>query len=332
MEHFHIRDSREVPDALRQLYESYRASLPPFKQEFVGKAFPSLLLAGSGIICFQNNLPAAALTWNVSPTVPGLVTAEFYFEQTWAAGNAVELLIAEYLKAVPQSNSHCVELWISPGAKIHQVLLGEGFQQMERQLLELTSKAPEASCPQGVNFIRLDNFHITPASLQELSELLFKAYWNTVDGVFFEHYRTPAFCQQYVSKFVESPYCDVRNSWIACLGADNRAVGMALGCVWPKARALYLEQLAVHPSFCGHGFGRELFRRFSSVIGAGGARRIILTVSKDNSIPSTMYRSMGARFLDMEIAYFKKATTVHFCKKTEAPFSRRRGCETDQPV
>src|SRR3954454_18036394 len=103
MEQFHIRDSREVPDALRQLYESYRASLPLFKQEFVGKAFPSSLLAGSGMVCFQNNRPAVALTWKVSPTVPGSVTAEFYFEQTWASRSAVKLLVTESLKAMPRS-------------------------------------------------------------------------------------------------------------------------------------------------------------------------------------------------------------------------------------
>ncbi len=298
--------SRECPKALPHLYELYRASLPPCKQAFVAPHMPADLLAKDGLVCFQDDEPIAALLWRLDREMPfSLSSVDFYAESPVASFESIQLLFDAFLARNCANQVIHFELWTPPQARIHQVLLQRGFERIERKLLSLSQPALDASEFDDIHLVSLSEFHLIPTRLAKLGEVLCQAYAETVDGRFYEHYRTPASCRAYLSQVVNSPWCNTRHSWLACSAHANTIIGAALCHSWPRARTLFLEQLFIDPQHRGRGVGKRLFSQVTRALAQGGVRNLVWTVSEANHPALALYQSFGAAELDAEIAYIK---------------------------
>ncbi len=307
MKTFHLRDVQETPDALRKIYRAYRVSLPKFKQGLVGPTMPSHMLECPGLVCFQNDLPACALLWK--EVTPGIFTTEFYAEPPSGCHEAVELLLAQYLKLTERATARYFELWTPSHAAIGGKLIEHGFRELKRQLRSLEKPMDSAARWNEFRFISLRNLGCGASGIQALANFLHEAYQGTSDSEFYDEYKDREQCQKYLSRVLASPYCDFQNSWVAWSPQANTAAGLALCYIWPGARGLYLEQLAVHPSFRRKGLAKVLLSRVSSALLDGSLTRILTTVSANNFPALRLYDSVGAYVLDDERAFVRKSPT-----------------------
>jgi ribosomal protein S18 acetylase RimI-like enzyme len=261
------------------------------------------LLTVPGLVCIQNDEPVSAICWNYSGPSSQEVMAHFYAESPRASYGSVQHILNNYLAKTRSACTHLFELWTAPEAKIHQVLPRLGFNPLARELMEVTSPAPKTPTATTAYLSRLNDFDLTASARESLTAMLYQSFSGTADGEFYEQYRSPGQCRAYLKQIIDSPFCDFRNSWIARSARDSRIIGFALCHFWPGTCGLYLEQFAVHPHFQGQGVGRILFSRLAAAVGQAGIRRIILTVTSNNLAARNLYRSLGARVLDTEMAY-----------------------------
>ncbi|HUR45657.1 MAG TPA: GNAT family N-acetyltransferase [Candidatus Saccharimonadales bacterium] len=237
------------------------------------------------------------------------MAAEFYAEMPQASGEAVEMLLAEFVKRTKEAAARYFELWTPAHAQIGGMLVAHGFAGFRRQLRSLERPMESAPRWNDFRFISLRNLGSGNTGIQGLATFLHEAYLGSADGDFYEEYKDCQQCQRYLSRVLASPYCDFQNSWIAWSPQANTAAGLALCYIWPGARGLYLEQLAVHPTFRGKGLAKVLLSRVSSALLDGSLTRILSTVSANNSAGIRLYESVGAHVLDYETAYVKKSPT-----------------------
>jgi ribosomal protein S18 acetylase RimI-like enzyme len=326
MSSFRSQDAREVPGAIRRLYQDYRESLPKFKQTLVSPIMPAHLLEYPGLVCLQGDSPVASISWREA--VPGIVSAEFYAENPRASIKAVEFLIGKFLARTSRAASLYFELWTSPHSRVHQVLCEKKFQPLKRQLLAFRKPVNSAARWNEFRFVSLRNFRDSLGGTQSLAAFLHEAYRGTVDCEFYDEYRDLCHCQSYLARVLASPYCDFQNSWIAWSPQANKVAGLALCYLWPGARGLYLEQLAVHPSFRRKGLGQVLFSRVSSALNESALTRIIATVSIHNQPAIRLYQAAGADVVDLEIAYVRKAPSTERNTNSEATTSSTQHLES----
>jgi ribosomal protein S18 acetylase RimI-like enzyme len=302
MNAFHIRDARGEAAALHALYQACVKALPRCKQELVAHAMPHQLLTNPGLVCFQDTLPVAALLWRT--TDAGVVTAEFYGESHGAAKEAVEVLVQAFLAATQSARARYFELWTPQDSKVLQVIRGEGFQPLDRQLLSISKPITSPALWNQFRFLSLRNFRASDCNT--IARLIQEAYAGTADGLFYEEYQRPETCGAYVTRIINSPLCDLRNSWLAWSPSANKLAGIALSYIWPRASALYLEQLVVHPLFRGKGLGRALLSSVCGSLAEGSIEKVIVTVSKDNHPGLALLRSAGAEQIHSEVAFVHK--------------------------
>jgi ribosomal protein S18 acetylase RimI-like enzyme len=308
MSNCRLQDAHEVPDVLRRLYDVYRKSLSDCKQALVGPVMPSQLLECPGVVAFQGDSPVAALVWKENE--PGIVTSEFYAETPRASRNAVDALLGKFLSKTAKARARYFELWKSPDAQVEDVLAEKGFQPLQRQLVACRKPIPSSVRWNEFRFVSLRNFGYALIGPHSLAAFLHEAYRGTVDREFYEEYNDLRHCQNYLSRVLSSPYCDFQNSWLAWSPHANRVAGLALCYIWPGARGLYLEQLAVHPSFRRKGLGHVLLSRVASSLLGGALTRILATISTANLAAIRLYQSAGAELIENETAFVKKEPSI----------------------
>jgi ribosomal protein S18 acetylase RimI-like enzyme len=306
MNTYTIRDARGETAALNALYQAYLKALPHCKQRLVANAIPPQLLSTSGQICFQDASPMAALLWRT--TEEGIAMAEFYAECRGVTKEAVQALARGFMSSTQSTRAQYFELWTPENAKVLEVLREEGFEQFQRQLLSISKPLRSPALWNQFRFLSLRNFGTSPAGCQTIAKLLQEAYTGTGDGSFYEEYQRPEMCQAYVARVLNSPFCDVRNSWLAWSPSANRLAGIALSYIWPRASALYLEQLVVHPLFRGKGLGRALLSAVCGPLSDGAVQQIILTVSKNNQPALGLLRAAETEAIHSELAFVHKQT------------------------
>ena len=75
-------------------------------------------------------------------------------------------------------------------------------------------------------------------------------------------------------------------------------------CVtWDEAEA-YLSDLALHPSYQGHGLGSFLLEHCLKLLREKNCRRLFLTVRPSNSRALSLYRRQGFEQLEILKAYY----------------------------
>jgi ribosomal protein S18 acetylase RimI-like enzyme len=332
MNHFRIEEAQAVPESLRQLYEVYKASLPRCKQALVGQIMPAQLLEFPGLVCFDGDSPIASVLWK--ETVPRIVVAEFYAESPRAPIKAVEILFGKFLSRTSRARARYFELWKSPRAHVQDVLVEKGFQPLARQLLAFRKPVTSSVRWNEFRFVSLRNFG-DPTGAHTLANFLHEAYRGTLDGEFYEEYKDLRHCQNYVARVLSSPFCDFQNSWLAWSPQANKMAGLALCYIWPGARGLYLEQLAVHPSFRRKGLGQVLLSRVSSALRDGTLTRILATISRENAPATRLYHSAGAEVLDNEVAFVKKDSSARSDanpERTTVSGDEFETCGSDHPA
>jgi ribosomal protein S18 acetylase RimI-like enzyme len=302
MNTFHIRNAGGEAAALHSLYLAYVKSLPRSKQGLVAHTIPNQLLTHPGLVCFEDSSPTAALLWRI--TGEGVATAEFYGESRRATKEAVRGLLRGFLAATPLATARYFELWTPQNAKMLQVIREEGFESLQRQLLGITKPVTSPALWNQFRFHSLRNFRASGCNT--IARFLQEGYAGTADGQFYEEYQKPETCGAYVTRVINSPLCDLRNSWLAWSPSANKLAGVALSYIWPRSSALYLEQLVVHPLFRGKGLGRALLSSVCGALAEGSIQRVIVTVSKDNHAGLALARSAGAEQMESEIAFVKK--------------------------
>lgn len=296
-----IREAGEEQAALHALYDVYRNSLPRYKQDVVAPALPLPLLNLPGLICFEAGQPVAGLLWKEYSG--SIVVAEFYAESPKASRGSIEKLVAAFTSATASARARYFELWTSDQAKVPQVLLAKGFQNLPKKLLALREPVYSPARWNEFRFLSLRNFDLSPSSLQVMARLIHETYVDTTDGTFYDEYRHLDTCLAYVSRVLESPLCDYRNSWLAWSPFANKLAGIALCYIWPRTSVLYLEQLAVHPSFRRKGLGRALLSSVCSPLAEGAIGQVLLTISRDNLPAFQLCQAAKVEVLHQELAF-----------------------------
>lgn len=100
--------------------------------------------------------------------------------------------------------------------------------------------------------------------------------------------------QQY-DESVFMRYLDMKHVFLV---ADlcGKIIGYVLGFVEDSSIA-HLASIAVSPSYRGLGIGRRLLEEFEKKATALGAKRIVLEVSKSNTVALNMYVKKGYRIV-----------------------------------
>lgn len=299
-----VQQAREQPQALRVLYDLYRTSLPRCKQELLSPSLPAPLMTTPGAICFEDDVPVAALLWQEH--TQGIVMAEFYAESMKASAESVETLISEFLRLTASARARYFELWTAERAHVPLVLAAKGFESLQRELVALTRPIYCAARWNEFRFLSLRNFGVSESAVGVMAELLHEAYQETDDAAFYQEYGHLGMCRDYLSRVLNSPLCDARSCWLAWSPSTNKLAGIALCYIWPRVATLYLEQLAVHPSFRRKGLGRALLASVCSPLSDGSIRRVLLTISTRNKPAHQLCRSAEAASLHSETAFVLK--------------------------
>ena len=301
-----ILPAPQARGAMERLYQEFREGLPDSKRKYTPVRLPPTLAAPPGLLCFEKAEPVAALYWHAHEAENGFILPRFYAESSRASIQALQLLMDEFLARTAAASVHHFELWTRPEARVHAILEQAGFDSLRRELLLFTKPIPAPDDPADCQLTALQDCRLDINDLDDLAQALHRIYRDTPDGAFYHQFSSPACCRAYLDRVLNSPLCDVRNSWLAWSLPDHRIAGMLLCHHWPIGRSIYVEQLGVVPEFRGRRLATTLLGRVARALENACAQGVLLTVTSANKVARRLYYQLGADLLDHERAYTRR--------------------------
>jgi ribosomal protein S18 acetylase RimI-like enzyme len=130
--------------------------------------------------------------------------------------------------------------------------------------------------------------------LRQAAEMTAASYYNQLDAVLCEDYRTIAGCESYLRSLIENPGCGIfmPEASFMCMDDLNAPCGFVMTCRISD-RVGMIPQIAVHPSLQAKGLGNALIQQSFEKLKAMGFHSVTLTVSKDNARAFDWYQRVG---------------------------------------
>ncbi|HSW40520.1 MAG TPA: N-acetyltransferase [Acidobacteriota bacterium] len=137
---------------------------------------------------------------------------------------------------------------------------------------------------------------LNPEYLPHAAKMTFLSYRNQTDAEICEDYRSITGCEKYLRSLVENPGCGVfmpESSFMA-LDENGAILGYVISCRI-SGEAGMIPQIAIHPSYQGHGLGNSLMEHALRSFGNAHFQSVSLTVTKKNRRAFDWYQRLGFR-------------------------------------
>ena len=225
----------------------------------------------------------------------GIIGA-LYASETNRSQEAVEQLLALAISHLKDCrNIRRIESQIMPFHKrsITAAFAQHGFDYFPRYYLVLSLN----SMPKNPGILSQEK--IMPWNsiyLERAAAMTVLSYGDQTDAAICEDYCTKPGCESYLRSLVENPGCGFFMPQASFISLDER--GSLCGyliCSRISKHVAMIPQIAVHPSFQGHGVGTRLIHCTLRELKALNFHSVSLMVSKENRRADDWYRRLGFR-------------------------------------
>ncbi|HBY61895.1 MAG TPA: hypothetical protein DEH78_18910 [Solibacterales bacterium] len=282
--------AEEVEDWRRSLHWDFRASADLVRR-FVGMR----ALSGAAL---QAGGRAVGYCYYVTEDRKGLI-GDLYVADAYRTAQAEEALLSAVLEVLLRPGFvRRVESqpMMMLAASARDAVGAPFLSTFERNFMRL-DLAASANLPAGPSRdkLELDNWH---AGLQdESAQVIADAYYNHVDSLINDQYRSPSGARHFLTNIVQYPGCGsfcAPASFVAWHKESRRLCGVCLSSMVAREVG-HITQVCVSPAVKGSGVGYELMRAALAAFAAAGCREVTLTVTASNSKAVQLYESLGFR-------------------------------------
>ncbi len=221
------------------------------------------------------------------------IIGSIYAAQASPSQEIIENLLSLTLAALkdnPQIKR--VEAQIMPFNGVHftPIFNRHGYSYYTRYYLDLDlNNYRSAECVPEEKLVSWDS-----AYLRLAAEMTALSYHDQTDAILCEDYRTAAGCESYLRSLIENPGCGyfMPEASFMYLDDQQNPCGFVIGCRISDGVGM-IPQIAVHPSFQGHGLGNVLIQHSLDQYKSLGFHSVALTVTKKNRRAYDWYQHLG---------------------------------------